>query len=390
MAPVSLTAQSPTGTSVQLSWPAANGGATPDHYVILRDGAQVAEVPGDETSWTNTGLRPGDKFQYEVATRGGGWQSGPSPVAMVTTLAPSPVGLKVASTYTTATLTWKPSPLGPAPDKYLVYDQGEQAATLDGATTTYVEHGLLEGAPFQYTVVAEWGTVSSAPSATDSGTIRSAPLMNLQDVNVTPTSIPSDATGGTVGRAFPTSWDFTPQCAMSACTMTVNLVVPGPQERGFPLTVKVTPSGADYTGSTQAKFAVCAGTVTTDTIKLTLVPDTSQISNGHWGHWTGTVVATDPVHPPSAMALLPIGELGLQRVLGRCRQCRRNRWFHGLVPVRSPCSALTPQRLNGTQSPPTRGFRRLDYAAAASRLATSSRTIGITCWPTSTASASRS
>ena len=118
--------------------------------------------------------------------------------------------------------------------------------------------------------------------------------MNLQDVNVTPTSIPSDATGGTVGRAFPTSWDFTPQCAMSACTMTVNLVVPGPQERGFPLTVKVTPSGADYTGSTQAKFAVCAGTVTTDTIKLTLVPDTSQISNGHWGHWTGTVVATTP------------------------------------------------------------------------------------------------
>ena len=70
IAPVSLTAESPTGTSVQLSWPAPNGGATPDHYVILRDGAQVAEVPGDETSWTNAGLRPGDKFRYEVATRG--------------------------------------------------------------------------------------------------------------------------------------------------------------------------------------------------------------------------------------------------------------------------------------------------------------------------------
>jgi hypothetical protein len=294
IAPVSLTAKSPTGTSVQLSWPAPNGGATPDHYVILRGGAQVAEVPGDETSWTNTGLRPGDKFQYEVATRGGGWQSGPSPVAMVTTLAPSPVGLKVASTYTSATLTWKPSPLGPAPDKYAVYNGADLEATLDGATTSYVQRGLLVGAPFQYTVVAEWGTVKSPPSATDSGTIRSAPLMDLQDVNVTPTSIPSNATGGIVGRAFPTSWNFTPLCAMSACTMTVNLVVPGPQEGGIPLTVKVTPSGADYTGSTQAKFAECAGTVTTDTIKLTLVPDTSQISNGHWGHWTGTVVATAP------------------------------------------------------------------------------------------------
>src|SRR3984957_2495639 len=168
IAPVSLTAKSPTGTSVQLSWPAPNGGAKPGQYVILRDGAQVAEVRGDETTWTNTGLRPGDKFRYEVATRGGGWQSGPSPVAKVTTLAPSPVGLKVASTYTTATLTWKPSPLGPAPDKYLVYDQGELAATLNGATTSYVERGLFEGTPFYYTVVAEWGTVSSAPSATDS------------------------------------------------------------------------------------------------------------------------------------------------------------------------------------------------------------------------------
>ncbi len=294
VAPVSLTAESPTGTSVQLSWPAVNGGATPDHYVILRGGAQVAEVPGDKTSWTNTGLRPGDKFRYEVATRGGGWQSGPSPVATVTTLAPSPVGLKVASTYTSATLTWKPSPLGPAPDKYVVYNGTDLEATLDGATTSYVQRGLFEGTPFYYTVVAEWGTVESTPSATDSGTIRSAPLSDLQDVTVTSTSIPSGATGATVGRAFPTSWDFTAECATNACTMTVNLVVPTTDERGFPLLVTVSPSGADYTGSAQAKFSKCEGTQTTDTIKLTLVPDASQISNGHWGQRTGTVVATAP------------------------------------------------------------------------------------------------
>ena len=279
---------------MRLSWPAPNRGATPDQYVILRDGAQLAEVPGDERSWTNTGLKPGDKFRYEVATRGGGWQSGPSPVATVTTIAPSPVGLKVASTYTSATLTWKPSPLGPAPDKYVVYDQGERAATLDGATTSYVERGLVEDTPFQYWVVAEWGKVSSAPSATDSGTTRSAPLDNLQNAIVTPTSIPSNATGGTVGRAFPTSWNFFPQCTTNACTMTVNVVVPGPQERGFGLTLKVTPSGAGYAGSTRGKFAECMGTATTDTIKVTLVPDKSQISNGQWGHWTGTVTATAP------------------------------------------------------------------------------------------------
>jgi hypothetical protein len=294
IAPVSLTATSPTGTSVRLSWPAPKGGATPDHYVILRDGAQLAAVPGDETSWTNTGLKPGDKFRYEVATRGGGWQSGPSPVAKATVLAPSPVGLKVASTYTSVTLTWKPSPLGPAPDEYVVYNGPDPVATLNDGTTSYVLSGLGQDTAFQYTVVAEWGTVKSAASATDSGTTRSAPLNDLQNVNVTPTSIPSGATGGTVGKAFPTSWNFTPQCATNSCTMAVNVVVPGPQEQGFGLIIKVTPSGAGYTGSTQAKFAKCGGTVTTDAIKVTLVPDKSQISNGRWGHWTGTMVATAP------------------------------------------------------------------------------------------------
>jgi hypothetical protein len=294
VAPVSLTGESPTGTSVRLTWPAPSGGAKPDQYVILRDGAQLAEVPGDERSWTNTGLRPGDKFRYEVATRGGGWQSGPSPVASVTTIAPSPIGLKVASTYTSATLTWNPSALGPAPDKYVVYNGFDRMATLDGATTSYVQRGLSENTPFQYRVVAEWGKVSSAPSATDSGTTRSAPLVNLQNVIVTPTSIPSGATGGTVGKAFPTSWNFAPQCATNACTMTVNVVVPGPQEKGFGLTLKVKPSGAGYAGSTEGKFAICGGTATTDDIKVTLVPDKSQITNGQWGHWTGTVVASAP------------------------------------------------------------------------------------------------
>jgi len=294
IAPVSLTATSLTGTSVQLSWPAPHGGATPDQYVILRGGAQLAEVPGDQTSWTDTGLRPGDKFQYEVATRGGGWQSGPSPVAKATVLAPSPVGLKVASTYTSATLTWKPSPLGPAPDKYVVYNGPDPVATLDGATTSYVLSGLGPDTAFQYTVVAEWGMAKSMPSVTDSGTTRLPPLNSSQNVNVTPTSIPSGGTGAVVGREFPTSWNFTPTCAANACTMTVNVVVPGVQEQGFGLTIKVTPSGADYTGSAQAKFAKCGGTLTTDDIKVTLVPVTSQISNGQWGHWTGTVVATAP------------------------------------------------------------------------------------------------
>jgi hypothetical protein len=293
-APASLTATSPTGTSVRLSWPAPAGGATPAHYVILRDGVQVAKVPASETSWTDRGLMPGQHFTYEVATRGGGRQSSPSRPATVTTLAPSPVGLKVTSTYTSATVSWKPSPLAPAPDKYVVYNGSDRVASLGGSTTTYVNAGETQGAGFQYTVVAEWGAVRSAPSAPDFGTIRQAPLEGGESVSVTPTSIPSGGTGATVGTAFPETWEFTPQCSGTACTMDVGVVLLGINDGSVFSTVKVSPSGDGYTGSIQAKLASCVGIETTDTLAVTLTPKTSDISNGAWGDWTGTAAVTMP------------------------------------------------------------------------------------------------
>jgi hypothetical protein len=277
-----------------LSWPAPAGGATPAHYVILRDGVPVAKIPASEKSWTDTGLRPGQHFSYEVATRGGGSQSGPSRPATVTVLAPSPVGLKVASTYTSATVSWKPSPLAPAPGKYLVYNGSDLLAALGGSATSYVDHSETQGEGFQYTVIAQWGAVRSAESAPDFGTIRSAPVDGAESVSVTPTSIPSGATGGTVGKSFPESWTFTPQCSESACTMSVELVVLGPNDGSVFTTIRVSPSGNGYTGSTQAKFAKCGGTFTTDTLTLALAPKASGMSNGAWGGWTGTVTATMP------------------------------------------------------------------------------------------------
>lgn len=306
-APASLTAKSPTGTSVELSWPAPRGGATPDHYVILRDDVPVGEVPASETSWTDSGLMPGERFQYEVATRGGGRQSGPSRVASVTTLAPSPVGLKVTSTYTTATLTWKPSPLGPAPDKYVIYNGPNQVATVGGSTTSYDFQGQLQGAGYQYSVVAEWGTVKSAASAGDFGTFRSAPLDTYENVNATLTSLPSNSTGATVGKAFPESWDFTPHCSASTCTMTVEVVLPGTKNLTYSSPVKVSPSGADYTGSIKTHFAECAKTKTTDTLVVTLTPDTRDMSNGAWGKWTASVVITMPYTSLSNGSYCPSG-----------------------------------------------------------------------------------
>src|SRR5215469_16662386 len=43
VAPATVNAQSPTATSVLVSWSASKGGATVDHYLILRDGKQVGD-----------------------------------------------------------------------------------------------------------------------------------------------------------------------------------------------------------------------------------------------------------------------------------------------------------------------------------------------------------
>src|SRR6266404_3617253 len=98
VAPAAVRVQSPTATTAVVSWSKPNGGATPDRFLILRDGKQAGIVPAGETSWTDTGLVPGSKHRYAVETAAGGAQSSPSIVEpVVTTLTPSPVGLAITS-----------------------------------------------------------------------------------------------------------------------------------------------------------------------------------------------------------------------------------------------------------------------------------------------------
>ncbi len=191
-APTAIHVASKTATTVDVSWTASKGGGKPDKYIIFRDGKQAGEVPDGQTSWTDTGLAPGSAHKYTVAAAGGGQQSGPSVKAAVTTITPSPVGLAVSKvTYTTEVLTWSPSPQGPQPDQYTVYDGTNSLGTVTGATRSYTLTGLTPGSDHQLTVTAQWGSATSSPSTSLDAPPLDPPLDGSAPVQFKAVSVPS-------------------------------------------------------------------------------------------------------------------------------------------------------------------------------------------------------
>jgi len=87
--PADVTATaSDDGTSATLSW-TASAGAT--QYQIWRDNVQVATASG--TGYTDTGLNPGQTYDYQIiATGAGGAVSNPSPALAVTMPTPQDTG----------------------------------------------------------------------------------------------------------------------------------------------------------------------------------------------------------------------------------------------------------------------------------------------------------
>ena len=294
-APAALRGTSPTATSVRLTWPASTGGGTPAHYLVLRDGRQAAEVPARQTIWTEQGLAPGTTHRYTVKAVGSGGTSGPSMAATVTTITPSPVGLRVVrKNWISVTLAWRPSPLAPVPSQYVIYFRGVPIDTISGATDTYVDGSATPGEAFGYSVVAQWGGHRSSPSAQVTGSTTASPLAGIVPVTVTTTSIPTGGTGPSAGEVKTYQWNFTPNCVAAGCTMSADGDLPAASGSYAYFTVTLTGSGGAYYGSVKEPFSRCESIKVTDTLTVRVTANKGQSSNGAWRDWTGTVVLAEP------------------------------------------------------------------------------------------------
>lgn len=303
--PAAVSLRSPTATTVVVSWTAPKGGATPDEYLILRDGKQAGSVLASQTSWTDTGLTPGSKHQYEVVTHGGGQQSGPTKELGVTTLTPAPVSLGVTkSTYTTVSLRWAASPKAPAPDGYTIYQGSNQIGTVSGSATSDKVSSLSPGGSYQFTVTEHWGGVTSAQSSALTATTLSAPLSGSVPVNLKVTSVPSGSTGLTDGQAWGDTWQFTANCSSSKCTLTSNAELAPGNLSPTTFTVKLSPSGSGYQGTATAHFSHCGSVQDKDTVSMH-ISSKGSISNGGWTAWSGTLMISAPYTQPTSTTYCP-------------------------------------------------------------------------------------
>jgi hypothetical protein len=302
--PTAVHATSPTATTAVISWTASTGAFGPDHYLVLRDGKQVGSVPASATSFTDHGLAPGRTYHYTVIAAGLA-NSGPSAKAIVRAATPSPARLVTSQvTHTTVTLLWSPPPDAPTPDHYVIYNAASIVTTVPGTTMSYTDNGQAAGAPFQYEVVARWGSASSAPSAPASGQTIAPPLSQVFSVRVEYTTVPGGSwTSAPAGYAWTDQWSADPACKARSCDLTITLSLVPPGGYGYQqVLVPVHPSGsgAAYTGSGKAKVTYCGGappkgTPETDTFTLTMAPVKGSVRNGAWGAWSGTVVLNAPV-----------------------------------------------------------------------------------------------
>ena len=161
--PGNFTVTPASGSELDLSWTES---APVDHFTILRKApadasyTQLAQVPGTQTVYMDTGLTQNATYLYEVVATNASGDSAPAgPVTGITPSTPAaPTNLQVTNLGTnTVTLTWQDNAnneTGYKVSRQLESNESFQVATLPAGTTTFVDHSAVPGAQYQYTISA--------------------------------------------------------------------------------------------------------------------------------------------------------------------------------------------------------------------------------------------
>jgi titin len=177
-APASLTATAVSATQIDVSWQAVSDPVGINHYVVYRDGAQVATVVG--TSYSDTGLQPETTYRYQVtAVNTADLEGPPSQQAQATTDSAPPPAAPASANATAVSPTqvnvaWSAvsDPFGIS--SYNVYRDGSLAATVGG--TNWSDTGLQPSTTYTYQVTAVNSLgVEGAPSPSAQATTQDPP-----------------------------------------------------------------------------------------------------------------------------------------------------------------------------------------------------------------------
>jgi fibronectin type 3 domain-containing protein len=195
--PSNLTATAASSSQINLSWK-DNSDDEQGFKIERKTGAggtysQVATVPANTTTYSNTGLSPSTTYYYRVLAYSGTDNGGYSNEASATTsgIAPSaPTGLTASPSNASVTLSWAASAGATSYNvKRSSASGGPHATIATGVTTTsYINTGLANGTTYYYVV--------SAVNANGEGA-------NSSEASATPLAPPAAPTGltATAGNA---------------------------------------------------------------------------------------------------------------------------------------------------------------------------------------------
>jgi hypothetical protein len=299
-------ALTPSESTVSVSWAAPASGPPVERYLILRDGVELAAVDGSTTQYVDSGLIPGETYEYRVTAEANGQRSLPSAFATVTMPAPVPQGLHVTDRATSSlTLAWEPPPGSPQPDSYgiVVSGSGDLVKTVAGTQNDAKVTGLNPATEYAFQVVAIWGTSQSSPSLDASARTRVPSVKSARLAGTLPLRIKvTSTTLGTLkhGLTWTDSWTFKPVCDSGACNTVLKgeITPPGVSTHTFKMTLHR--SGAVYTGQNHAQITVCGQPPivkkVTNTVIVRIRVTSGHLVNGVWraDSWTGTLWLKSP------------------------------------------------------------------------------------------------
>lgn len=301
--PTDVLAMRVTSTTVRLTWSEPDSGPTPESWVVVRDGSEIATVEGDLTEYGDAGLAPAHRYTYQVIASSGTSRSAPSGELVVQTLPATPTGLKATAQTTTTVLVEWGYPTGLTPEKFIVLRDGDEVATLPATARAHVDKALAPATTYAYSVLALSGGQRSEETATVKATTRTPPVTDARlkgsyDVDGKITKSTAGITLGSaaaLGQEIGSTWTFTPKCTTGACDTALS-----GRLAGHPFTMTLVRSGAVYSGSTKAHISHCEGLTgeipVTNTITLQLTVRSAELSSKVWlaDTWAATLRVTSP------------------------------------------------------------------------------------------------
>jgi chitodextrinase len=315
--PGNVRATSTSATSVRVDWDSSAGHTGAGKYAVLRDGQSVGEVGGDQTTFTDQGLRPGQSYRYSVKAKSWLSESTATPDTKVRVLAPSPAKPASGGVSSNAVvLTWAAPANSPAPDTYQVIRDGDPVQTLDAKATTYRDAGLGPATAYRYQVVAKWGDNASDPSEQVTVKTATPPLTaarltgSSHEVHLRVTGV-SEITNLPRGTSWTELWDLTPTCAKGACNVRLAGELSPPGFRPGSFNTTLVRRGTLYTGSATARLSDCGSIQATDSITIRLTVRTAKADGLNWvaSSWSGTVIVHSPFVDAGGGSFCPAGRI---------------------------------------------------------------------------------